>query len=74
MEVTIKIEGEFTVDDEGLLILIAPLIGIIVRNALEYENTLLMQYKFIKLVDTSTRMFECLNLPILLTEAEYQLK
>ena len=43
--------------NKGLLILIAPLIGIIVRNALEYENTLLMQYKFIKLVDTSN---ECL--------------
>lgn len=52
----------------------APLLGIIIINALEYENTLLMQYKFIKLIESSTRMFECLNLPVLLSEAEYQLK
>ena len=42
IEVTNKIDGEFTADDEGLLVLMAPLLGIIVINALEYENTLLM--------------------------------
>ena len=71
IEVTNKIEGEFNADDEGLLILIGQVIGISIRNALEYENTLLMQYKFIKLVEVSGKMFECLNLPILMTESEY---
>lgn len=40
LEVTNKIDGEFTADDEGLLILISSIMSVIVTNAQEYENTL----------------------------------
>lgn len=57
MEVNNKQTGVYTIDDEGLLMMIGKIAGIMINNSISYDKTMLNQHKLMKLIDVTTLFF-----------------